>query len=73
MLDTQLVLKCLIYRSIKERVITFFCEFSNLPKSGNYIITWLGVKIFNQKLELVGGENFGWAVSGIQEGEGATV
>ena len=31
------------------------CDFSHLPKTGNYVITWRGVKNFNRKPQLVGG------------------
>ena len=34
------------------------CDFSHLPKTGNYVITWRGMKNFNRKPQLVGGGEF---------------
>ena len=44
------------------RVISYkrLCDFSHYSKTGNYVITWRGVKNINRKPQLVGGGgNFG--------------
>ena len=59
-LDTHLVIKFQIFHSISVLVINkALCIFSHLSKTGNYDITWRGVKNFNRKLQLQQVEVFG--------------
>ena len=52
-LDIQLVLKFQIFSSFRVSY-KGLSDFSHLPKTGNYVITWRGVQNFNGKLKLVG-------------------
>ena len=53
--DTQLYIKVSDFSLYEGVSYKRLFDFSFLPRTGNYVITWRGVNIFNRKPQLVGG------------------